>query len=91
MTETVSGLDATSASHRLDLLNRSCFQGSGDMATTDTMPTTTGVMRIEQPQDTQDACVACAHPWSAHDVISARFCTATVAAGLVRGCVCPDE
>lgn len=88
MTETVSGPDATSASHRLDLLSRSYFQGSGDMATTDTMPTTTGVMRIEQPQD---ACVACAHPWTAHDVISARFCTATVAAGLLRGCVCPDE
>jgi hypothetical protein len=58
------------------------------MATTEVAP--------EKPDSTTDmqtsvdeTCVACAHPWSAHDVISARYCTATVAGALTRGCVCP--
>jgi hypothetical protein len=34
-------------------------------------------------------CLVCPHPWSGHDVTSARFCTATMAAALTRGCVCP--
>ncbi len=61
------------------------------MATTDTMPATADVTTIDQTQDADDACLACAHPWSGHDVISARFCTATVAAALARGCVCPHD
>lgn len=60
------------------------------MATTDTVPATTDVSTIRQPQNADDACLACAHPWSAHDVISARFCAATVEAALARGCVCPN-
>lgn len=60
------------------------------MATTDTMPATTDVTTIQQPEDADDACLACAHPRSAHDVISTRFCAATVAAALARGCVCPN-
>lgn len=33
-------------------------------------------------------CAACSHPWTAHDGIAARFCTATVAGKFTRGCVC---
>lgn len=33
-------------------------------------------------------CAACAHPWSTHDPIAARFCAATVVGGFTRGCVC---
>jgi hypothetical protein len=33
-------------------------------------------------------CVACPHPWRFHDQIAARFCTASAAAQLDRGCVC---
>ncbi|WP_222195146.1 RGCVC family protein [Modestobacter italicus] len=33
-------------------------------------------------------CPACAHPLEGHDPIGVRFCRATVAAGLDRGCVC---
>ncbi len=33
-------------------------------------------------------CSVCAHPWTAHDPIAARFCDATAAAGFRRGCVC---
>jgi hypothetical protein len=35
-------------------------------------------------------CGVCAHVLSAHDGISARFCTATAAGALTRGCVCPE-
>jgi hypothetical protein len=35
-------------------------------------------------------CAACAHPWTAHDVIAARFCNATVAGHYERGCVCTN-
>jgi hypothetical protein len=33
-------------------------------------------------------CAVCEHPWTAHDTIAARFCTATVAGKFERGCVC---
>lgn len=56
------------------------------MATTDTMP--------EIPDVTTSAdetCSACNHPWSAHDIIGRRFCAATLAGALDRGCVCPRQ
>jgi hypothetical protein len=35
------------------------------------------------------ACLACEHPWDAHDAISTRYCTATIkGGGTGRGCVC---
>lgn len=33
-------------------------------------------------------CVACAHPLEAHDQIGLRFCAATTASAIDRGCVC---
>lgn len=33
-------------------------------------------------------CAVCPHAWDAHDPIGIRFCTATVAGRLHRGCVC---
>lgn len=36
----------------------------------------------------EPGCPACPHPMSAHDPIGARFCRATTAASLERGCVC---
>ena len=33
-------------------------------------------------------CAACPHPWTTHDAIAARYCTATVAGKFSRGCVC---
>jgi hypothetical protein len=35
-----------------------------------------------------DACAVCPHPWTFHDRIAARYCTATVAGRYSRGCVC---
>lgn len=64
------------------------------MPTTETMPTT-GTPSA-QPDTTAagdstpaQMCDVCSHPMSDHDVISARFCAATVAGALTRGCVCP--
>jgi len=37
---------------------------------------------------TTTTCAACPHPWSDHDRIAVRFCTATAAGALGRGCVC---
>jgi hypothetical protein len=36
-------------------------------------------------------CSQCPHEWGAHDPIGARFCSASAAAGLRRGCVCVEE
>ncbi|WP_176522873.1 RGCVC family protein [Blastococcus aggregatus] len=38
-----------------------------------------------------DACGNCPHPLSAHDAISLRFCRATQAGDLPRGCACPPS
>lgn len=36
-------------------------------------------------------CAVCPHAWDAHDPIGIRYCSATVAGGLRRGCVCGDN
>jgi hypothetical protein len=38
----------------------------------------------------EQACDACPHPHAAHDVISARFCSATLTNAIARGCICPS-
>lgn len=40
---------------------------------------------------TGPACTACPHDRDAHDPIGARFCSATTAGALRRGCVCVGE
>jgi hypothetical protein len=46
----------------------------------------------EKASDSDDAaaarCPACVHPVDAHDVIATRFCAATTARALARGCAC---
>jgi hypothetical protein len=36
----------------------------------------------------EPGCAACPHPMDAHDAVGRRFCQATVASALDRGCVC---
>ena len=38
--------------------------------------------------ENEEKCSACAHPRDAHDAIGTRFCRATIAGGLARGCAC---
>lgn len=41
------------------------------------------------PGDTTSViCAVCPHAWDAHDRIGIRYCSATTAGGLQRGCVC---
>lgn len=37
---------------------------------------------------TDPTCPVCPHPLDTHDRISARYCSATTAGGVDRGCVC---
>jgi hypothetical protein len=50
-----------------------------------TLPTTEAT---PAPDTAAPTCAACSHAWDAHDVIGVRYCTATTAGGLSRGCVC---
>ena len=52
--------------------------------------TSTPVETTARPEAVEGACEMCPHPLSAHDAISLRFCSATRAAALTRGCVCPS-
>lgn len=49
---------------------------------------TTTPTAVLEPTDDDPQCGVCPHPWSAHDTIGARFCTATGASSIERGCVC---
>lgn len=40
---------------------------------------------------TGPACAACPHGRDAHDRIGTRFCAATIAGALSRGCVCVGD
>lgn len=56
-----------------------------------TVPTTTltpPVSAIGTPDTPADACPACPHPVADHDPIGLRFCRATAAGSVSRGCVC---
>lgn len=38
--------------------------------------------------DTAGICAVCPHPWHEHDPLGVRYCAATTASGLSRGCIC---
>ena len=44
--------------------------------------------RAPDPDDAAARCSACVHPRDAHDGIATRFCAATTARALARGCAC---
>jgi hypothetical protein len=45
--------------------------------------------RASKPDDAATAqCSVCVHPRDAHDAIAMRFCAATTAHALARGCAC---
>lgn len=51
------------------------------------MPTSESLIAV--PVDHTDAaCVACPHPLGEHDSLSVRYCNATTASALPRGCIC---
>ncbi|WP_309115847.1 RGCVC family protein [Saccharothrix sp.] len=58
------------------------------------MSTTDGVTDHAIPDATgepEPPCPVCPHPVDAHDPISRRFCAATEAGGMSRGCLCSGQ
>jgi hypothetical protein len=56
-----------------------------------TMPTAELKPTNAESDNVDDAggtCAACAHAMADHDAIGTRFCSATLAGGYARGCVC---
>jgi hypothetical protein len=57
--------------------------GTGSRTSIIAAPTTADAA----PQDRAD-CMACSHSPDTHDKIALRYCDATVARALTRGCIC---
>ncbi|WP_371927677.1 RGCVC family protein [Lentzea sp. HUAS12] len=38
--------------------------------------------------ESRRACAVCPHPWEEHDPLGVRYCAATAATALSRGCIC---
>ncbi|GAB3001834.1 RGCVC family protein [Saccharothrix stipae] len=58
------------------------------------MPTNDVLMDRSTPDtagQVETPCPACPHPTNAHDPIARRFCSATEAGALSRGCQCSTE
>jgi hypothetical protein len=53
-----------------------------------TAPTSTPSPVGTPRPDAQAVCDVCPHPAAAHDVISRRFCSATLSGAITRGCIC---
>ncbi|MCU1606372.1 MAG: hypothetical protein JWP46_2837 [Modestobacter sp.] len=53
-----------------------------------TVPTTTLRQPAADPDARAGTCPACPHPLADHDPIGLRFCRATTAGAVNRGCVC---
>jgi len=51
-------------------------------------PHTTAVLVDDADTDAAGVCVACPHPLPKHDPLGVRYCTATTASALPRGCIC---
>jgi hypothetical protein len=63
--------------------------GSVRFAVMTSTPAQTTAVIADRPEVAEGGCDTCPHPVAAHDAISLRFCSATRAAALTRGCVCP--
>jgi hypothetical protein len=49
---------------------------------------TTSTPQTAEITPTSALCASCPHPLADHDALSLRFCTASAASGLSRGCIC---
>jgi hypothetical protein len=46
-------------------------------------------LTVDRASPSDAACAVCPHPWRDHDSLGVRYCTATTASALPRGCICP--
>lgn len=56
-----------------------------------TTPTPTAPRTVPAGTTAEGTCEMCPHALRSHDAISLRFCAATRAAAMTRGCVCPSS
>lgn len=63
-------------------------QGQSIMSATETEATT---FEVGIGDRAGVICAVCPHLWEAHDRIGLRYCTATAAGALNRGCVCVGD
>ena len=61
------------------------------MPMTEAPPATPSTTDAVTESRTGPACAACPHSRDAHDRIGTRFCAATTAGALSRGCVCVGD
>lgn len=59
------------------------------MPTIEASPTTAEAPRADA--QSHPTCAVCPLAWDAHDSIGIRYCSASIAGGLHRGCVCVNE
>jgi hypothetical protein len=55
------------------------------------MPTVEDKAIVIEPMKDEKAdgvCAVCPHDWAGHDAIGVRYCSATIANELDRGCIC---
>jgi hypothetical protein len=54
------------------------------------LPPVDSLVDVRTPAESRDhpGCDVCLHPMSDHDAIGLRFCRATLAGAIPRGCVC---
>lgn len=64
-------------------------QSGPQMSSPEVLPLVDPVRTADDPASLT-VCAACPHESALHDRIGSRFCGATIAGGLDRGCVCGD-
>ncbi|MEU7478234.1 RGCVC family protein [Lentzea sp. NPDC042327] len=50
--------------------------------------TTSEPLTIDTEAEAGRVCGVCPHLWREHDPLGVRYCTATAASALPRGCIC---
>ncbi|WP_142104327.1 RGCVC family protein [Pseudonocardia cypriaca] len=58
---------------------------------TDARPVAPSSSTTSAPEVDTVSCAACPHDRDAHDAIGTRFCAATIAGAVPRGCACAGE
>lgn len=88
MSEDTARRLATRVLHALDQIPQTARHGGSETPMPDAVPQDAGGTPDLDVLDTA-SCPVCPHPLVTHDAIGTRFCRATIARALPRGCTCP--
>ena len=87
MSEDTARRLATRVLHALDQIPQTARHGGSETPMPDAVPQDAGGTPDLDVLDTA-SCPVCPHPLVTHDAIGTRFCRATIARALPRGCTC---